>query len=121
MLRAYIVGERDGESENVLVFANNQKEARKLGSRRVDYDDKYIHLPVERWDQADNLLRADAADAYVEFEPKVLREAGWQIDGESTCDSCGLAPMDMDEFAICGDCCQCPECGCECEDSDSQA
>ena len=54
-----------------------------------------------------------------ERRPQVLRRLGWCVIGESTCSTCGLAPMDMDEFDLCGGCDQCPECGCDCDgDSD---
>lgn len=51
----------------------------------------------------------------VERDLAVQRLCGWRQEGESTCDSCGLAALDMPQFAVCPECNQCAECGCECE------
>lgn len=46
-----------------------------------------------------------------EDDPEVLRQMGWRIEGERTCDTCGLAPMDLERYRVCSECHQCLECG----------
>ena len=47
-----------------------------------------------------------------------LRDCGFSEDGESYCDSCGLAAMGIPQFAVCEECRVCLSCGgCECEQS----
>lgn len=49
----------------------------------------------------------------VERDVAVQRLCGWREECESTCDTCGLAPNGMEEFAVCPECYQCKECGCD--------
>jgi hypothetical protein len=46
-------------------------------------------------------------------DPESLRLMGWRDEGESECESCGLAAMGMEAYEICDECCYCKEC-CEC-------
>lgn len=41
---------------------------------------------------------------------KFRREVGFSCDGDSRCDTCGLADLDG-EFPVCPECNQCEECG----------
>ena len=43
-----------------------------------------------------------------------LRLMGWRYEGESECDSCGLAAMGIESYKICDDCDCCADC-CECD------
>lgn len=52
-----------------------------------------------------------------EGRPEVLRRLGWAIEDERRCDTCGLAPMGVDEYVVCFECGQCLECGCVCEEA----
>lgn len=53
-----------------------------------------------------------------EPDAKSMRLAGFMHSGEDICLACGLAAMKLEEFEICDNCCQCPECGCTCTWSD---
>ena len=46
-------------------------------------------------------------------DPECLRLLGWCDDGERDCESCGLASMGLDQYAICDNCDCCKEC-CDC-------
>ena len=58
-----------------------------------------------------------------EHNARVHRRMGWRIECERTCDTCGLAAMDLPEYRVCGECGQCPECGHsdDCEEGDEDA
>jgi len=127
MLKCYFGGSVDPFEYPYVeaCFANNQKEAKKLmwkwGRLNDECDGEWIAANIERKPEFEKLLDESKTEAYMVRDPKVLRRMGWQIEGELSCDSCGLSPMDLDEYAVCEECCQCTECGCECEASDSEA
>lgn len=43
-------------------------------------------------------------------EAKMLRDLGWECDGDQTCECCGLKSLDG-AFPVCNVCYQCDECG----------
>ena len=45
-----------------------------------------------------------------EQRPRVLRKLGWKQDGEHSCNTCGLFAFGMEEYRVCDECSQCPEC-----------
>ena len=103
MLKAYMGYSRYGGSEDgtVLIFAHNQKEARKEGwacsiLRREICSDEYIDLAVRRVKGKHLFLEADqqklAADtAHVIDNPiccKRCEEWGKPLDAEGLCETC---------------------------------
>lgn len=40
----------------------------------------------------------------------VLRQVGWKMEGEWSCEKCELHAMGMKEHYVCRDCCRCPSC-----------
>lgn len=49
----------------------------------------------------------------VENDFAVLRKVGWRMEGDASCDTCGLYELDG-EFPVCEGCGQCADCGCLC-------
>lgn len=100
-----------------LVWAATADDALLLAAGRYDGD-----APTDR--DYREALRATAANdderqrlaeyapdwPTVEHRPIVERLAGWRLDGETACESCGLAAMGLDQYAVCPDCHCCPEC-----------
>lgn len=112
-MKAYMVHDGEPNESAVLVFASSEEEARKIGYQqgylRGDWDD----VCADRHPTTDALAISGATDAYAENRPEVLREAGWHLEGDSRCCSCGLATMDG-QFPLC-ECENCEECRCDCE------
>ena len=107
-------------------FANSSKEAKAFmwkHSHRLseECDSDYMDLRVNRKKEYDKLLDKSKTEPYLVSDPKTLRQMGWSMEGERQCDSCGLAAMDMAEFAVCDSCGSCPECGFddECEEHEN--
>lgn len=95
-----------------LIYAETEDHARVLYGRCSAHpDDGPNH--VQRVPQADRFARRIGE----ERNPHILRQCNWGGEDERRCDSCGLAPMHMDAFAVCDECGQCRECGCvdDCE------
>lgn len=72
------------------------------------------------WEQVEASEPPVKDGVHSERRDNVLRRLGWHVESERSCDTCGLYPMDMDEYAVCPDCNQCTECGCDCEPEPSQ-
>lgn len=99
------------------VFANSYKEARKLAwncGRQVQdmCDGDYMQMKLLRQKEFDSLAVGD--ESYVCTDQEALRKMGWRMEGDSFCDSCGLAEYD-ELHPVCQGCMQCDECGCDCE------
>lgn len=110
-MKAYMVHDGDPGENAALVFARTAAQARKLGYLHNDIgSDGWITLRTERKPDADRLIPADVNEPYLVTDTRVLREAGWSIEGDMLCASCGLATMDG-EFPLCEYCEQCAECG----------
>lgn len=118
-LRAFVVRNGlDYETTAALVYAESGRQAKALGWKHGDLEaEEFIELRVRRAPAADRY----ASEVGVERDRKILRLAGWRMEDEYTCGSCGLGAMGQDEFAVCLECYQCKECGCEdgCKQSQS--
>lgn len=57
-----------------------------------------------------------------EVRGEVLRKLGWRVEGEQSCDGCGLHAMGLKEMKMCEECGHCSECGCTqgCENADGR-
>lgn len=112
-MKAYQV--HDGErSENcLLVFANSNQEAKKIGYL-VDNvgSEGFITLRASRLPDVDSLLDCEKDKPYVVKDDKTLRLSGFHLEGDDKCSSCGLAEFDG-EFPVCESCGNCAECGCD--------
>ena len=110
-MKAYMVHDGDCAANAALVFANTAVEARKLAYLHNDIgSDGWMTLRVERQFQADELIPADASEPYLVTDMRVLRDAGWSMEGDPYCALCDRATMDG-EYPVCGECEQCAECG----------
>jgi len=99
----------------IACFAPNGKEAKQLmwkhGELAEECEGEWISARVIRKPEHDHLLGNDGrTDAHVIQDDETYREMGWMIDGDSRCDSCGLADYDG-KWPVCSDCQQCEECG----------
>ena len=111
MPKAYIVYE-DGfrEEHSILVFAESSSKARSLAFYQSELDAiSFFSLRANRLSRVDTLARKQ--EPYIEYDLKVLREAGFQFEDGRSCDSCGLSDCDEDRWRVCCICRQCPECG----------
>ena len=110
-LKAYMVHDGEPQENALLVFANTGQDARKAGyGHNYVGDYSFLDVRARRHPDADSLVRDGAQDAYVEHKLPVLRQAGWQLEGDCRCCHCDLATMDGD-FPLCPDCERCSECG----------
>lgn len=109
-LKAYVVSDRYGyEYHCALVFATTTNQARNIAYNKSDLDSPYLDLQARRLKHIDTLARKQ--EPYIEYDLKVLREAGFQFEDGRSCDSCGLSDCDEDRWRVCCICRQCPECG----------
>lgn len=97
-------------------FANNAKEAKYLMWKHSDRlteecDYEYIEARIIRGPQHDNLLNDDKTEPYIIHENKTLRKMGWIMEGDATCDHCGLAEFG-EQWPVCETCQSCTDCGC---------
>ena len=106
-----------------LIWAENEHDAKVLAASVYGGETCYLEGTVD-----DSFVAVDTTESLginlpsyapplprVERDLAVQRLCGWREECESTCDSCGLAAMGMEKFAVCPECYQCAECGCECE------
>jgi len=52
------------------------------------------------------------SEPYDEDDPEYLRTMRWGIEGERSCDSCGLRAFGIEAWGVCRTSGQCKECGC---------
>lgn len=109
MRKAYRV--HDGEPFDfcLLVYAETARKARQIAGD-AGYFDKYIDIRAERLPEADKYAKTFSG---IENGPGILRELGWHYEGDLVCDCCGLYEMDG-LVLVCGRCCRCAECSCNC-------
>lgn len=113
-LLAWSCGFEESEAGHDLVYAATAERAVAIAREKgdvcaqyADYED--MSIVVKRHEEGDRFAAAEG----VERKTETLRLAGWRMDDESACGSCGLHPMDDERFAICEDCSNCKECGCD--------
>lgn len=110
--RAWVVHGPHGWTEDdgaVVVYADTRGQAKALGAHEMgmDFTDSRCR-------------RAAAADGFGDHfsvPDEVMREIGFCGEDAWRCESCGLADYSdgrYPEWAICPDCDQCGECGCDC-------
>ena len=104
----------------VAVAAENEDQARALVAAFYDGE-----APRDEWDWKTAFeIRGpiETKDWPQRLQPQypqeirnseALRLMGWREEGESECESCGLAAMGIKEYELCDDCYCCKMC-CEC-------
>jgi hypothetical protein len=110
-----------------LVWAETEHDAKLLAASVYDGEVREMqragidaHFLAERI--CERNVGIFAVDVYMPMRPgverryEVMRLAGWAEEDERRCDSCGLAAMGIEKYAVCAECYQCAECGCECEE-----
>lgn len=115
---AYIVHCPDNAEEathSVLVYAQSEATACALGCIELDADAEAC--VARRRPEHDARARTFLAGR-VEQDPEYLRNAGWKMEGEWECGSCGLGAFGMERYAVCRASSQCRECGCDDDDGD---
>jgi hypothetical protein len=75
-------------------------------------DHQWVDTNIKRRQDLDKFLDPEKTEAYMVNDQAVLRQMGWSFEGDSFCESCGLAEMGA-QFPICGECENCRECGCD--------
>lgn len=121
-MKAYCVYGKDNKGEMAeLIFAYNQNQAKSKGFHNMEacrgFD--YIEIHCHRVPEADTFVNKNKIESYVEYDPEILRNSGFYPpygEDPESCDSCGLASYGFEKYAICPDCRQCKECGCDCEE-----
>lgn len=106
-------GDLAEDSAWMAVWANGHGEALELCLRCCDPNIKEADLCWRRSLVAG--LTPNSSLPHVERRYAVLRRLGWRCEGDSSCETCGLYEMDG-TAPVCGECHQCQECGCDCED-----
>jgi hypothetical protein len=109
-LKAYMVHDGEESEKAALVFANNAQEARKIGYGYNDIGSEgFLTVTANRLNSADCLCK-NITNACIEHDATVLRQAGFQCEGDERCARCGLAEIDG-KYPVCPECCMCTECG----------
>lgn len=111
------------EREWALVWADNERDAKLLAAAIYRGETYWLDASFEKAFVAQQVTSL-SDDVLAQWKPKfprierrqiLHRLCGWSEEGEQTCDSCGLAALNMPQFAVCPECNLCAECGCECE------
>lgn len=107
------------ERTYALVWADSSEEAIAYFNNHIDINRTRLNKMWEgtSWEIIDNThgYKPEKDVVHEEQRPVLKRLLNWYEEWESSCDTCGLYPMGMEEFRVCGDCNQCTECGCDCE------
>lgn len=97
---------------------------------QLDSEDAYKALTIELNEEAAKLMsthwfkggfhESDIGDTarvlqYNGKDLEFIRACGFQSHEGGTCGCCGLSDFEQEEWAVCYDCNNCVECGCECE------
>lgn len=69
MLKAFVV-EEVGFPNKLLIFAERGVDAKKLGSKSLDWKD-WLKLRAERTPQYDDLLDTEKTEVYIDFSQNV--------------------------------------------------
>lgn len=116
-MKCYVGGHVDpSEHEFVAVcFASDRRQAKNImwaHSERLqdECDGDWMAARVVRNKKFDNMLDPEKTSSYIVNDERTLRMMGWRKEGDSLCESCGLAEMGG-EFPTCRECYQCNECG----------
>lgn len=115
-LKAYMVyGDGNYHECCDLIYAHNRQEARVCGYGNSGACEgfEFIEIRANRNKAADEFAEGDLP--YSEYNERILRKAGFTSEDGKMCDSCGLNDFEIEEFLVCDDCNQCPECGCDCQ------
>ena len=101
----------------MLVYAYTPDQACALGQGEIG--ESFVDMRARR--DAEHDVRASTfTEPRCEDDPDYMRQAGWHMEGEYMCESCGLAPFGMEAFAVCKSSGLCKECGCENNDEIDQ-
>ncbi len=108
-LRAYVVSpcSEDEQTRAVLVFAQCERTACEIGAPELDGEPEGCearHAPEH--DHRAKLYLAGR----VEHDAEFMRDAGWHMDGEWGCGSCGLHAFGMEQYGVCRGCSECKAC-----------
>jgi hypothetical protein len=108
-LRAYVVSPYSEEERDsaVLVYAQCERTACEIGAPELDGEPEGCearHAPEH--DERAKLYLAGR----IERDPEYMRDAGWHMQGEYTCGSCGNAAFGMEQYGVCRGCNECKEC-----------
>lgn len=118
-LKAFIVTDSEYFEDvgSSLVYAESVAQARSLGAHELGID--YAYVRGTRKPEYDSHATGEPR---VERDGAVLRRLGWRCEDENQCESCGLYPMDLDQFEVCTSCALCKECGHddECEKNEKE-
>lgn len=111
-LRAYVVSpsSEDEQDHAVLVFAQSEEMAIELGAYELNGEPECCdvrHAPEH------DARAARYLAGCVEHDGEYMRNAGWHLEGEQSCGSCGLYAYGMEKYGVCRMSNQCKECGCD--------
>lgn len=111
------------ESWWAAIAAEDQRQALAIASATYDGNGPLDEYSFDEFFKVDR--EVDSSRWHERFKPTApqrltccesLRQCGFREDGETACDSCGLAAMAMPAYRVCEDCQTCNECGgCQCE------
>lgn len=113
-MNAYMVRHTEDELPTdefaVMVFAPIAVQAEEIAATRTDMCEH------PREDLRATRMRAADDPTVVERREATLyeyRAAGFIDEDSPRCDSCDKCSFDIDEYAVCDECHQCRECGCD--------
>jgi len=126
MKRLYKVHDGVPEEYAELIVAESEHQARVIGFHVTDLGSNHgvnmEDLDVEKvthysgsdkqipQEEIDKLGFGDMHISGAPEEVAILRDLGWECDGDQRCTCCGLAELDG-QFPVCDECDQCSECG----------
>ena len=102
----------DYDPWGIAVWADSRDAALEFARTRYDRDADAELSVIHECEPAEGPRKPTTHE---EARYTVLRRAGWREEDETSCSTCGLYAMGLDEFRVCDDCHQCRECGCHCE------
>jgi hypothetical protein len=108
-VRAYVVSPCSEEERDsaVLVYAQCERTAVEIGAPELDGEPEGCearHAPEH------DARAAIYLAGQVEHDAEYMRDAGWHMQGEYSCGSCGLAAFGMEKYAVCRGCNLCKPC-----------
>lgn len=108
-LRAYVVSPctEDEREHAVLVYAQCERTAVEIGAPELDGDVEGCEArPTPEHDHR----AAHYLAGCIERDAEYMRDAGWHMESELSCGSCGSAAFGMEKYAVCHGCYLCKEC-----------
>lgn len=117
-LRCYFAGHRwpDEYPYVQACFAHNSRDAKRLmwqqgGRINEECDGRYTDMRVTYQPEHDDLAqKCGVTEPCIIRDDNILRDLGWQIDGDSCCAECGKYSFDG-LYPVCEHCELCSECG----------